>query len=57
MKPIVISASVVTDDPQKAAKAAEVLARAATGIALEGISVNVSLGYGDEPMFPEDGAS
>jgi hypothetical protein len=45
---IVISASVVTDNPEHATRAAEVLARAATGLVLEGIYVNVSMGIAEE---------
>lgn len=40
---MVITATVVTDDPEHAARAAEVLARAAAGLVLDGISVSVSL--------------
>lgn len=42
-KAIVISASVVADNHDQAARAAEVLARAVTGLALEGISVGISM--------------
>jgi hypothetical protein len=46
---VVISASVVIENPDHAAKAAEVLARAAAGLVLEGIAVSVSMGVpGDE---------
>ncbi|HEU4543005.1 MAG TPA: hypothetical protein VFR23_17880 [Jiangellaceae bacterium] len=41
---MVISATVVTDDATKAARAAEVLARAAAGLVLDGIDVSVSMG-------------
>ncbi len=44
---IVVSATVVTDDQSKASHAAEVLARAAAGLVLEGIPVNVSFGVPD----------
>jgi hypothetical protein len=44
---IVISATVVTDDQQQASHAAEVLARAAAGLVLDGIPVNVSMGVPD----------
>lgn len=40
---MVISATVVTDNEEHAARAAEVLARAATGLVLDGMSVSVSL--------------
>lgn len=39
----VILASVVTDNPEHAAKAAEVLARALAGLALEGITVGLNM--------------
>jgi hypothetical protein len=45
---IVVSATVVTENPEHAARAAEVLARAAAGLVLDGISVNVSLGIPDD---------
>lgn len=45
---IVISATVVTEDTTHATRAAEVLARAAAGLVLEGMNVSVSLGV------PED---
>ncbi|HZN75884.1 MAG TPA: hypothetical protein VFC00_30000 [Micromonosporaceae bacterium] len=45
---IVVSATVVTDDPGHAARAAEVLARAAAGLVLEGITVSVSMAVPDE---------
>ena len=48
MSVIVVSATVVTDNPEHAARAAEVLARAAAGLVLDGISVNVSLGIPDD---------
>lgn len=49
---IVVSATVVTDDPTHAARAAEVLARAAAGLVLDGISVTVSLGVPEEDETP-----
>jgi hypothetical protein len=46
---IVITASVVTENPDHAAKAAEVFGRAAAGLVLEGIAVAVSMGVpGDQ---------
>jgi hypothetical protein len=45
---IVISATVVTDDQSQATHAAEVLARAAAGLVLDGIPVNVSMGVPDD---------
>lgn len=47
-KTIIITASVVTEDHNQAARAAEVLARAAAGLVLEGISVGVTMGQLDE---------
>ena len=44
---IVVSATVVTEDQTHAARAAEVLARAAAGLVLEGISINVNFGIAD----------
>lgn len=41
---VVVSASVVTSDPQHIARAAEVLARAAAGLVLDGIDVTVGMG-------------
>lgn len=40
---IVVSATVVTDDQEHAARTAEVLARAVTGLVLEGVSGSLSL--------------
>lgn len=48
MNTVVISATVVTDNPDHAARAAEVLARAAAGLVLDGVPVNVSLGVPDD---------
>jgi hypothetical protein len=45
---IVISASVVTENPDHPAKAAEVFGRAAAGLVLEGIAVSVSMGVPDD---------
>ena len=45
---VVISASVVIENPDHAAKAAEVLARAAAGLVLEGIAVSVFVGVPDD---------
>lgn len=39
----VLTASVTTEEPAQVAQVAEVLARAAAGLALEGITVNVSI--------------
>jgi hypothetical protein len=49
---IVISATVVTDDQQQASHAAEVLARAAAGLVLDGIPVNVSMTEVDDEEQP-----
>ena len=40
---VVVSVSVVIDQSEHIARAAEVLARAAAGLVLEGISVSVSM--------------
>lgn len=40
---ISISVHVHTNDPERAAKAAEVLARACTGLVLEGIDASLSM--------------
>lgn len=48
MKTVVVSATVVTEDPTHATKAAEVLARAAAGLVLDGIAVSVSMGLPDD---------
>jgi hypothetical protein len=45
---VVISASVVTENPDHAAKAPEVFGRAAAGLVLEGIAVSVSMGVPDD---------
>lgn len=49
---IVISATVVTDDQQQASHAAEVLARAAAGLVLDGIPVSVSMAEVDDEEHP-----
>ena len=41
---LVLSLSVVTEDQSEATKTAEVMARAATGLALDGIDVSLSIG-------------
>ena len=46
---MVVSLTVVSDQPEVVARAAEVMGRAAAGLALEGIMVNLSMGTpGDE---------
>lgn len=45
---IVVSASVVTDDQTLAARAVEAFARAATGLALEGLLVSVTVSRGEQ---------
>lgn len=45
---IVISATIVTDNPSHATRAAEVLARAAAGLVLDGVPVNVHMGHADD---------
>ena len=49
---IVISASVVTNNPEHATRAAEVFARAAAGLVLDG--VGVSIGMQMVPDEPDD---
>lgn len=44
---IVVSCSVVTDNAEHAARAVEAFARAATGLAFEGMQVSVSISKGD----------
>lgn len=41
---LVVSFTVVTDNPPDVIRATEVLGRAATGLVLEGISVSITLG-------------
>jgi hypothetical protein len=41
---IVVSATVVTSDPEHVVKSAEAFGRAIAGLALEGISVGLSIG-------------
>lgn len=43
-KHLVVSATVVTQDQSKAARVVEVLARASTGLALEGLSISITMG-------------
>jgi hypothetical protein len=50
---IVVSVTVVSDDPNQVSKAAEVLARAAAGLALEGINVQVTMGTVQEEEDPD----
>lgn len=45
---LVVSLSVVTGDDTKAARAAEVMARAATGLALDDIPASFHIGRVDE---------
>ena len=44
---VVCSITVVTNNPEHITRAAEVMARAAAGLVLEGMSVSVSLFRGD----------
>ena len=50
---VVVSATVVTDDPEHIARAAEVFGRACAGLVLEGMSVSLSLGRGDAEEVTE----
>lgn len=45
---LVVSLTVVTEDPNEATRTAEVMARAATGLALEGIRVSLTIGTVDD---------
>jgi hypothetical protein len=45
---LVVSFTVVTDDQNEAARAAEVMARAATGLALEGTMISLTIGTVDD---------
>ena len=47
-KPILVKAVVLTDNPSHAARAAEVIARAASGLALEGLFISMSIGRGSD---------
>jgi hypothetical protein len=40
---LVVSLNVVTEDPSQATRAAEVMARAAAGLALDGIGVSLNI--------------
>lgn len=40
---LVVKVSIVTEDPEEATKALEVLSRTATGLALDGIDVSFSI--------------
>ena len=56
MPNIVVRATVVTDVPQHIAKAAEVLARAAAGLVLEGIDASIDMGIAlEQPEEGDDG--
>jgi hypothetical protein len=41
---LVVSLTIVTEDPNEATTAAEVMARAAAGLALEGLLVSLTIG-------------
>jgi len=45
---VVVSATVVTENPEHVVKAAEILGRAAAGLGLDGISVSLTIGIPDE---------
>jgi hypothetical protein len=47
-KATVVSVSVVSENPEHIVKAAEVFARAAAGLVLDGIMVNLSMGQGED---------
>jgi hypothetical protein len=50
---IVISTSVVTDDQTLAARTVEAFARTATGLALEGLLVSVTVSRGEQDTVDE----
>lgn len=45
---IVVSTSVVTDEPEKAVRVVDAFARTAAGLALEGLLVSVTISKGDQ---------
>ena len=51
---MVISATVVTSDPEQATRAAEVFGRAAAGLILDGINVTINMGIPEDEPEPED---
>lgn len=44
---VVVSLTVVTDNPEHITKAAEVMGRAGAGLLLDGMSVSLTMGRGD----------
>jgi hypothetical protein len=50
----VITATVITNDPNQASLAAEVFARAGAGLVLDGVSVNVAMMIPDEQGDDEE---
>jgi len=56
MTTFVVSATVVTEDPEQVARSCEALARTSAGLLLEGINISVSMGVAeDEPEEKGDG--
>ena len=45
---VVVSLTIVTDQPDHVVRASEVFARAAAGLILEGVNVNLSFGIPDD---------
>jgi hypothetical protein len=52
---IVVSLTVVTDDPEHATRAAEAMARVATGLVLDRINVSLSLGVAEDEEETDGG--
>lgn len=50
---MVISVSVVTNNVELATRAVDVLSRAATGIALEGLMVSITVSRGEQEFIDE----
>lgn len=50
---LIVTITVITASPEHAARSAEAFARAATGLALEGISVNLHMGTLDDDDVEE----
>ncbi len=54
-KSTMLALNVITDDPARVAKVADILVRVATGLILDGVSVNVSFTeFDNDPAFDQD---
>lgn len=53
-KTVVVSVSIVTDNPADVVRASEVFARAASGLVLEGINVSLTLGIPSDDNEDEE---